>query len=157
MIAAQELRGRRFGDALAQLRTARSTGTPPEPEEFAEILRTLAEADQGAMRSRWAAVAQQPMPSLHSQRAQWAAALSASERLDLPRLFEEDAIWREMAQWRRSARQYAASLALWGRAAVTAGTPAWPPAEHSLAAFSSYFRNGDSLDRYLSHVRSCLR
>ena len=65
-------------------------------------------------------------------------------------------LWVEFAGWRRSASQYASAVRLWGEAAKSIRAPGWPPSEAVLDAFVGLFRNGNSLQRYLSHIRSVL-
>ena len=70
---------------------------------------------------------------------------------------EEHALWLEFAGWRKSAPQYASAVRLWGQAAATAAQPGWPPSSAVLNVFVRYFRNGASLQRYLSSLRSVCR
>ena len=65
-------------------------------------------------------------------------------------------LWVEFAGWRRSAAQYASAVRLWGEAAGSIGAPSWPPSEAVLNAFVGLFRNGNTLQRYVSHLRSVL-
>ena len=65
-------------------------------------------------------------------------------------------LWVEFASWRKSASQYASAVRLWGDAATAVGAPGWPPTELILDTFVGLFRNGHTLQRYVSHVRSVL-
>ena len=65
-------------------------------------------------------------------------------------------LWVEFTSWRRSAAQYASAVRLWGEAAAVLKEPCWPPSEAVLDVFVGLFRNGNTLQRYVSHVRSVL-
>ena len=65
-------------------------------------------------------------------------------------------LWVEFAAWRKSAPQYASAVRLWGEAARAISAPSWPPPESVLNAFVGLFRNGNSLQKSVPHVRSVL-
>ena len=65
-------------------------------------------------------------------------------------------LWVEFAGWRRSAPQYASAVRLWGEAAGAISVPEWPPSEAVLDVYVGLFRNGNTLQKYLSHIRSVL-
>ncbi len=69
---------------------------------------------------------------------------------------QQRALWMQFCSFRASAQQYAAAVRLWGLAAASLPAPPWPPCDNVLLAFAGVFRNGDSLAKYLSHIRSVL-
>ena len=150
--AAKTGRQRGIDADLGKLCAARRERYPPPPSEYAEIIRRMATAESDTMSRRWDCAGPYSRPPLPNQRATWSASLAPSEG---QRLCAEDAVWRELAQWRHSALQYAFPVTLWGRAADQAAENPWPPGENAICYFSSFFANGDSLQKYLSHLRSC--
>ncbi len=75
----------------------------------------------------------------------------------LVRIYTLRSICVKFGGFKRSARQYASAVELWGQASDLHRVAAWPPTEQTLAVFVGLFRSGVSLGRYLSHIRKILR
>ena len=89
------------------------------------------------------------------------------------------AVWVEMGQWRKTAAQYASSVACWGlccrscdkggavappatrvpaaRARRAAGVEPWPPSGPALEVLITVCRSAATLSQYASRIRSVLR
>ena len=75
----------------------------------------------------------------------------------IPDVLEEDALWVEFGQRRKSVPQNVSAVQLWGRAADVAGLASWPPTWQVLDVFCFSFRNDDSLAKCTSHLKSALQ
>lgn len=147
---------RQFSLSMQILRTARRLQVVPPPTVLAQSLRMLSRLPDDAVQQRWLSFAGGSPPALPAARATWMQKLQCSST-DLEDALVEDTIWRCFCSWRRSGLQYAVAVDLWGRASATCARPPWPPTSLVLSAFASYFRNGRSLQNYLSHIRTVLR
>ena len=144
-----------FASGIGLIARARK-GMMPSPAEIANVLAKLHSLPAVVAKQRWRHLVGQEPPELPTQRAQWLKNMPSESKSVIVTLLEEDAIWVELAQWRQSADQYASAIQLWGRAAMLASEPAWPPSVSVLNIFVFLFRNGDSMANYVSHIRSVL-
>jgi len=142
--------------SMQLLREARRLRVPPLPRLFAGCLRTLSRLPENALDRRWQLLAGCSPPELPAARASWLQGLQLNPA-DLEDVLLDDTLWRCFCSWRRSGLQYAVAVELWGRAAGTCVCAPWPPSATVLGAFASFFRNGLSLRKYLSHVRIAVR
>ena len=142
---------------LSPLRMARESRTPPLPHAFADILRHLAALPADAMRLRWQLASASGLPSLPSARGRWLVGQSEVERRRLLEVIQEEALWTELAGWRRSAAQYASAVQLWGLAAQSVGCSPWPPSRLAAEAYAFFFKQSTTMAQYVSHVRAALR
>ena len=145
-----------FAQGVGVLRKAR-LGMMPCATDLAHTMRKLHSLPKGVTKFRWTQMLGHPEPpALPAQRAAWLSTMPHSHRELILSMIEEDTIWFEMAQWHTSADSYASAIQLWGRAALLANKPAWPPSQDILNVFVFLFRNGDSLANYISSLRSVL-
>jgi hypothetical protein len=147
---------RQFATMMAVIRHVRAGGTMPSTSVLAQILRCVSATSAALVTSRWVMCAGSAPPTLPHQRANWLQCMPRTLRDSVLTMLEEDAIWLELGQWRKSAAQYASAVQLWGRAASLIQSDAWPPCQRVLEVFVFFFRNGDSLANYISHLRSVL-
>ena len=131
------------GAALAMVAEAKRVRQPPPPAVLAAAIRTLSK--QSVCPGQGAAVGT-PAEELARVRSQRPPA----------ELFAQQACWLEFQGWRRSAGAYASAVQLWGHAACLTQQQPWPPGELTLQCFATLFRNGASLGKYLSHLRSVI-
>ena len=144
-------------NAFTPLRDARRSTAPPKAALFSQILRELAAVPSDALTQRWILLTGSSPPDLPAARSSWLKGTVIQSPDSITDLLADDLIWRELGPWRLSAAQYASAVELWGRTASDAGLPAWPPTMALLQRFAFLFRNGISLSRYVSHIRSALR
>ena len=69
----------------------------------------------------------------------------------------QELIVREIRSWHRSGFKYVSPVRLWGRVAAGMKEAPWPPTEVVLGAFAFTVRNGNTLMKYVSQIRSVLR
>jgi hypothetical protein len=145
-----------FAKSMGVVRRARANCRPPLADEVAKALRNLHRIPPEILPERWIMCGGSSPPSLPDQRATWLANVPAALRTCVVGMLEEDSIWTELGQWRKSALAYASAVQLWGRAAGLLSVEAWPPSQPVLNMFAFFFKNGDSLSNYVSHIRSVL-
>ena len=140
---AADARARAGALALQLLCSARGAQIIPAPRDLAAAITALGRLDAfpGSVAT--------DRPMVEAKRARLTGASSAE--------YEQHAMWVEFAGWRKSAPQYASAVRLWGEAAAAAGRECWPPPPAVLHVFIRFFRNGSSLQRYVSHIRSVCR
>ena len=71
-------------------------------------------------------------------------------------LVRAHAVWIEFSQWRKSAACYASAIECWGHACKLAGVRHWPPDERAVDWMCTLCGNAQTLQDYLSHLRSAL-
>jgi hypothetical protein len=145
-----------FASGIGMVRRARAVSMPPVPGELANALRRVQSLPEDVVTFRWHLLTGRQPPQLPEQRATWLQNLDKSKHSVALVMLEEDAIWKEFGQWRKSAAQYGSAVRLWGRAAMVSQCEPWPPAQPALNAFAFFFKNGESFAGYVSHVRSVL-
>ena len=129
--------------ALQVLSRAKETRVIPGPTDLASAISALSRLDH--------------FPGDVAVETPLSEAKRARTERRSPHDYAEHAIWVEFAGWRKSAPQYASAIRLWGQAASIAGSNCWPPCDAALHVFVRLFRNGASLQRYMSHVRAVCR
>ncbi len=67
------------------------------------------------------------------------------------------ALFKEFCAWRKSAKQYAAALELYGRACAEAAVAPWPPSELARDVMVVLCQRPGTLAYYLRGIRSVLR
>ena len=95
----------------------------------------------------------QGVPERPGDRASW---LQNRATVDHTLAFRE-LVLREFQSWHRSGIKYVSAVRLWGRVAASIDEPPWPPTEVLLGAFAFAVRNGNTLNKYVSQIRSVLR
>ena len=93
------------------------------------------------------------LPDKPGDRAAW-----LQSQMNVDQAFSvQELVLRELHSWHRSALKYASAVRLWGRVATGVQEQPWPPSETVLGAFAFAVRNGSTLMKYVSSIRSVLR
>jgi len=145
-----------FQACMEALRSAKESGTMV-PGRLANALQLLAGMPENSMERRWSETIGCQPPALPVARAHWLNNVAKERSTLITILCSEEALWRELGQWRKSAEQYASAVRLWGQAAGICEVEPWPPTMRILETFVFFFRSGASLGQYLSHLRAVLR
>ena len=138
--------------ALRVLALARRDSQMLPPEVLADALLALAKLPAASLQ-KLNKFGQGPMPDRPADRATW---LQRQAALDQSFAFQELVV-REFYSWHKSAFRYVSAVRLWGRVAASVREQPWPPSEAALGAFAFAVRNGNTLMRYISSIRSVLR
>ncbi len=102
------------------------------------------------MTDRWPA----ERPNLPRQRARFEQQLAKRNRKRTIQAVTEDAIFLEASGWLHPSKGYISALRLWQEVCDIVRAPIAVPEKLTVGAFCTKFRNGKSLEQYLSRLRT---
>lgn len=136
---------------IQQIRAA-GAGALRSIDGLVAAIRILNRVTPDMMANRWP----EERPELPRQRAAFLSHCAAVNRKRTIRAVQEDAIFLELSAWVHSAKGYVSALKLWYDTCKILRTPVGVPCKATVGAFCTEFRNGKSLEQYLSRVRTIL-
>ena len=136
--------------AFSALIKTRDAGKISNVDAVIKAMRTLQSCSPKDIEKRWPHK-WADLPKARLQQMENAGAKTAH----LQRHIRECGIYTAFAAWKKSSSGYCAALAAWCRCMRISQQPINSPTRIGVECFQRLFRNGDTFEQYISHVRVC--